>query len=108
VTEYDDSSRLTLGEFAEWSQQAVAEIQRLEALGVIRRGSDGLFVLGPTIAAMADHAEAEEAALRSRYRRTTKGWAMLVWGAPSYALGRLWRAVEIGLGRLLLRIWPLK
>ncbi len=108
MTEYDDNARLTLAELATWSEQPVAEIQRLERKGVIVRGPDDLYTLGPTIKAMAEDAEAEEAALRRRYRRTAKGWFMLIFRAPSYVLGRLWRGFEKALGRLLLRIWPLE
>lgn len=107
TVDYPDDARLTFGELAQWSENAVSEIWRLEELGVIARDQHGLFPLLPTIRAMADFREAELAWLRAHSRRTARGWAMLVWRSPSRALGWLRRGFEYVTGDILIRIWPL-
>jgi hypothetical protein len=106
MIDYPDDARLTLGELASWSENTVDEIRRLERDGVICREQDGLFLLLPTIRAMADHREAELAWFKAHYRRSLKGWLCLFWEAPAKGLSRLRHWFEYGAGRLLNWLWP--
>ena len=82
---YDDDARVTLGEFCAWAEQTPAYVREAEAKGIISRDENGLFEVGPTIAALADLAEAELADLQAKYVPTWKG----VWAAYGRMLAQL-------------------
>jgi hypothetical protein len=66
MTSYDDSDRLTLGELSAWTRCSVAELQELEAEGVIERDAGGLFPLPETTARLADRRVATWSGIRDQ------------------------------------------
>jgi hypothetical protein len=90
---HDEGARLTLGELCDWAQQSPAYVRELEAKGAIARDANGLFELSPTISAMADHAEAELAALKAGYRLTWVGLFRELASWPEYWFKRSLLAV---------------
>jgi hypothetical protein len=70
---YPGDARLSLAEFCDWAGQTPTYVRECEAAGIIARDENGLFELSPTIRALADHSEAELAALQAAYRLTWRG-----------------------------------